>query len=115
MKQQRLIIVSNRLPFQFNEKKGKISMQPSSGGLVSSIQSYIEHLKNTRTDNVEITPVWVGDTGISEGKFNQHFGKRNIKQDDFILSPVFLPHHVRDKFYNGFCNDTIWPLFHYFP
>ncbi len=29
--------------------------------------------------------------------------------------PVFLTEKEMDKFYLGFCNRTIWPLFHYFP
>jgi len=30
-------------------------------------------------------------------------------------SPVFLSQRQVDGYYNGFCNRTIWPLFHYFP
>lgn len=114
-KKQRLIIVSNRLPHQFNEKKGRVAMNPSAGGLVSSIQSYIEHLKGQNKNGLDVVPVWVGDPGISESKFTRYFKKRRIEQDGFILHPVFIPFSVRDKFYNGFSNDTIWPLFHYFP
>ncbi|MEW6096025.1 MAG: bifunctional alpha,alpha-trehalose-phosphate synthase (UDP-forming)/trehalose-phosphatase, partial [bacterium] len=29
--------------------------------------------------------------------------------------PIFLTEEAMDKFYLGFCNRTIWPLFHYFP
>ena len=28
--------------------------------------------------------------------------------------PVFLPQHDIEDYYDGFCNRTIWPLFHYF-
>ena len=28
---------------------------------------------------------------------------------------MFLPEQEMDLFYHGFCNKTIWPLFHYFP
>jgi trehalose 6-phosphate synthase/phosphatase len=31
------------------------------------------------------------------------------------LHGVFLTGEEIDNFYNGFCNDTLWPLFHYFP
>ena len=33
----------------------------------------------------------------------------------FHAHPVFLSDRSMDKFYHGFCNKTIWPLFHYFP
>jgi trehalose 6-phosphate synthase/phosphatase len=29
--------------------------------------------------------------------------------------PVFLSAELCDHFYNGFCNDLLWPLFHYIP
>ncbi len=31
------------------------------------------------------------------------------------LQPVTIPKHLNDLYYGGFCNDLIWPLFHYFP
>lgn len=34
---------------------------------------------------------------------------------DLCASPVFLSEEAMDKFYLGFCNKIIWPLFHYFP
>ncbi|CAN0569493.1 unnamed protein product, partial [Laminaria digitata] len=29
--------------------------------------------------------------------------------------PVFLEQELMDKYYNGFSNDVLWPLFHYVP
>ena len=29
--------------------------------------------------------------------------------------PVFLDAQLVDRYYNGFCNDVLWPLFHYVP
>ncbi len=29
--------------------------------------------------------------------------------------PVFLEDDLVDKYYNGFSNDILWPLFHYVP
>lgn len=34
---------------------------------------------------------------------------------EFKAYPVFLSEMAMEKFYHGFCNKTIWPLFHYFP
>ena len=34
---------------------------------------------------------------------------------EFKALPVFLPEEQMDRFYHGFCNKTLWPLFHYFP
>jgi trehalose 6-phosphate synthase/phosphatase len=34
---------------------------------------------------------------------------------EFNCCPVFLSEQDVENFYQGFCNETIWPLFHYFP
>ena len=33
----------------------------------------------------------------------------------FSCAPVFLSKDVAEGFYNGFSNEVLWPLFHYFP
>lgn len=111
----RLIIVSNRLPFKLVEKKGLIDFLPSSGGLVSSIRSYIQKANSGKMQEVKSFPLWIGASDISGKKSGKHAALETYKKDEFILAPVFIPSATKDKFYNGFCNDTIWPLFHYFP
>ena len=39
---------------------------------------------------------------------------RAYGEKQFKCSPVFLPEESMDRFYHGFCNKTLWPLFHYF-
>jgi len=58
--------------------------------------------------------LWVGTSGLPEEKFKQLVEGKNVNEN-FELSSVYLPEMTHDKFYNGFCNDIIWPLFHYFP
>ncbi|MBL7893568.1 MAG: bifunctional alpha,alpha-trehalose-phosphate synthase (UDP-forming)/trehalose-phosphatase [Bacteroidia bacterium] len=112
---RRLILVSNRLPFRITEKKGEIEFSPSSGGLVSSIKSYIQKTNSSPGSNKDNCPVWIGTSDIAEKKFKDRLQSGSIFYDDFELAPVFIPPSTKDKFYNGFCNNTIWPLFHYFP
>jgi trehalose 6-phosphate synthase/phosphatase len=45
----------------------------------------------------------------------EHEGSVRAHGDKFKSCPVFLPEESMDRFYLGFCNKTIWPLFHYFP
>ncbi|HEX3983841.1 MAG TPA: bifunctional alpha,alpha-trehalose-phosphate synthase (UDP-forming)/trehalose-phosphatase, partial [Acidisoma sp.] len=40
---------------------------------------------------------------------------RAYGEEHYKASCVFLPEESMDRFYLGFCNMTIWPLFHYFP
>lgn len=114
--EQRIILVSNRLPFQLTSKKGMVSFLPSAGGLVSSLKSFIQRSRTNDSAAVNNAPiVWIGSSDIAENKFKEHFSEGYCLHDEFTLFPVFIPAAVKDKHYNGFCNDTIWPLFHYFP
>jgi trehalose 6-phosphate synthase/phosphatase len=54
---------------------------------------------------------WPGASVIPE---NQE-AVRSYSEQHYHSSPVFLPEESMDRFYLGFCNKTIWPLFHYFP
>jgi trehalose 6-phosphate synthase/phosphatase len=109
---KRLLIISNRLPVSFTLKKGLVQINQSSGGLVSSIGSYVNKMQEAG-DSLET--IWIGSSDLSEPKFKTAFKADNAMFGNYRLQPVFLPRDLRDRFYNGFCNDTLWPLFHYFP
>lgn len=78
---------------------------------MSCIRSYVEK----GVQNAGKTPIWVGASDISEKQHNKHFGRNTLPGGPFQLEPVFLSPNVKDAYYNGFCNDSVWPLFHYFP
>jgi trehalose 6-phosphate synthase/phosphatase len=107
---ERLVIIANRLPYRISEKNGELSIIPSAGGLVSSIGSYISKDTTTRR-----SILWVGASDLSEKRLKPHLGPEGeLHEGRYLLHPVFLPASVQDNFYNGFCNSTLWPLFHYF-
>lgn len=107
---ERLVIISNRLPYRISERNDELSIIPSAGGLVSSIGSYISKDVSTRRSTL-----WVGASDLPERKLRPHLGKDGeLHEGRYLLHPVFLPRNVQDNFYNGFCNSTLWPLFHYF-
>ncbi|MEW6469771.1 MAG: bifunctional alpha,alpha-trehalose-phosphate synthase (UDP-forming)/trehalose-phosphatase [Bacteroidota bacterium] len=106
-----MIIVANRLPFQVSLKKGDLSFQPGTGGLVTSIRAYVESAKDTAS----ALPLWVGTADVPEKKFRECVKGGSVVHEGYVLHPVFLPAKTWNRYYNGFCNDTIWPLFHYFP
>ncbi len=95
----RCFYVSNRLPFSLDEA-GKITR--GSGGLVTALLG----VKNN------CPTYWVGATtderivNIPAKEF-----KDNFPFEDVIS--IFLPKQLYDSYYNDFCNDVIWPLFHY--
>jgi len=100
----RLLIVSNRLPLTIQEKKGDLHIEPSAGGLATSLSSWYKSCNS----------IWIGWAGI---------GRKKIKDETDIVArllsencyPVSLSEYNVEAYYHGFCNRTIWPLFHYFP
>lgn len=107
----RLIIISNRLPITIEEKDGEFILKESVGGLVSGISAYLHTLKNAQSNIAEY--VWVGWPGLSVKLEDRK--KLNEKGRLLNIHPIFLKEKVMERFYFGFCNKTIWPLFHYFP
>lgn len=107
----RLLIVSNRLPLNGVQKDGKLTFEQSAGGLVSGLSAYLDLLKSTSAQDIEY--VWIGWPGITVPDKLQPEVKSVL--GELNASPVFLSEKAMDKFYLGFCNKIIWPLFHYFP
>lgn len=106
----RLILVSNRLPLKAVKQDGKTIFTESDGGLVSALKSYFE--KNN--DNQFSEKFWVGAADFTEKKW-QRAVTRGKMSSTYQIEPIFFEDKMFDKYYNGFCNATIWPLFHYFP
>ena len=62
----------------------------------------------------EIT--WVGWVGVPVPAEEQaRVTERLANQQPFPCIPVYLDSDVADNFYNGFCNNVLWPLLHYIP
>lgn len=102
----KLIIVSNRLPVTVSKKKSKFSFQPSVGGLVTGVGS-LEMSKEQ---------IWIGWPGITLSGYSTKSDTREL--NDILAEqnyhPVFLKRNDFENYYQGFCNEIIWPLFHYF-
>jgi len=101
----RLIVVSNRLPFVLRQgADGQWQAKPGSGGLISAL---VPTLGNRGG-------VWVGWPGVIDG--NAHEMESALteltKGTGYILRPVILSGEEQHGFYYGFSNEIIWPLFH---
>lgn len=105
---KRLFIVSNRLPITISEENEKVKIVPSSGGLVSAINSYLHQVPNHYSEIF-----WAGVPGCSAGKWNEALSR--LKEAPFNYVPVMINKEHYEKYYNGFSNSVLWPLFHYFP
>lgn len=91
---RRVVVVANRLPIAFNQETESWGTSP--GGLVSALTPILQKTRGS----------WVGWSGIPDREF-QPFGHDGINQ-----VPITLTSAEYDEFYVGFCNGTLWPLFH---
>jgi len=108
----RLIIVSNRLPFTVRLSDDELRFDESAGGLVTGLSAFLDSYKDHFPKREEhIWVGWPGNTIPEEHKDRV----RSMALSDYHAYPVFLTESEMEDFYLGFCNKTIWPLFHYFP
>lgn len=102
----RTIIISNRLPVTIRKVDNHFEFAESIGGLSTGLKGY-----HKKADSM-----WIGWPGLS----NEEIGPENmdmIRQTlvkQYQCYPVFLSNSEIGEYYYGFCNKTIWPLFHYF-
>jgi trehalose 6-phosphate synthase/phosphatase len=108
---RRLVIVSNRLPFNVAVEDGQVIFYPSAGGLVTGLASFRQSGKQTSALPTE--HLWVGWPGSVDASLHDEVAREALLR--FQSYPVFLTEEQMEQFYLGFCNATIWPLFHYFP
>lgn len=109
---QRLVVVSNRLPFTVSMREGRPRFKESAGGLTTGLWSYLKQAAARAAEPLDF--LWVGWPGgdiVPEHQAEvREYGAKN-----YHAVPLFLPEETMDRFYHGFCNRTLWPLFHYFP
>ena len=109
-KKGRLIIVAYRLPFKIIKTESDTSLFQNSGGLVSAVLSLAQGSDNTSFE-FEDKIQWIGYTDNTA----EELAGVTLENDNFKAHPVFISQELNDNYYEGFCNDLIWPLFHYFP
>src|SRR5438477_1453085 len=98
----RLILVSNRLPFALERVgSGPWIVTSSVGGLVSAIEPVLR----------ERAGRWIGWIGMA-GDIPQAPLADASRNAGYQVIPVALSEAERDEFYYGYSNEVIWPLFH---
>ncbi len=102
----RLLVVSNRLSVSVAKKGEGVSFRPSTGGLATGLASLSKSYER----------VWIGWPGIPSEKLTPAArDEASQKLAEKNCYPVFFSEEEIKNYYDGFCNKTIWPLFHYFP
>lgn len=99
----RCLLISNRLPLAFNSKFNTFT--PSSGGLVSAI-------KGLDTKKIGFQFEWMGilTDDINPESLSQ---LETHKVSNIPNHPIIVSKKLYDDYYNLYCNNVLWPLFHY--
>jgi len=103
-KDMRLIVVSNRLPVAIEGSGDDLTVKPGKGGLVTAIAPVLKNRGG----------LWIGWTGTAgevSPRLKEEF-ERFAREAGYGLQSVNLTKDEVDKFYQGFANEIIWPLFH---
>src|SRR2546430_4062741 len=98
----RLIVVSNRLPFALDSTGEDLwTVTPATGGLVSAIEPVLR----------ERGGIWICWPGIAGGIPQEPLTKAT-RGAGYQVVPVALSEAERDGFYFRSSNEGIWPPFH---
>ncbi len=101
---QRLVVVSNRLPYVLEKEDGeKWTLKPGSGGLVTALLPVLRDRGG----------VWIGWPGVTdEVPKVKEVLRKAARGAGYTFEPVLLSKDEIDRYYHGYSNGTIWPLFH---
>lgn len=103
---QRLVVVSNRLPFTLKRAGDGWRTERSAGGLATAMGPILK-----RTGGIWIG--WSGDaSGIADEKRQKTLSRWQERERYFAVE---LPPEVAHGYYEGYANQSLWPLFHHFP
>lgn len=99
---KKLFMISNRLPIQVSSSS---QLESLDGGLDSGLKYFYQ--------SFDIK--WIGRAGVNINEISEN-DKQNIdnkfRSENCI--PIYLDKDLRSDFIDGFCDNTIWPLFNYF-
>ncbi len=103
----KVILVSNRLSTSVQQTEDGFEYAQSMGGLATGLSS-LHQEKNS---------LWVGWSGIPREELSDKAAQEleSTLQREYKSVAVHLSADEIEAFYLRFCNETVWPLFHYFP
>ncbi|MFE5672051.1 bifunctional alpha,alpha-trehalose-phosphate synthase (UDP-forming)/trehalose-phosphatase [Agromyces sp. NPDC056523] len=92
-----MVVVSNRLPVDYLGGEGaETRWKASPGGLVTALEPIMRAADGA----------WVGWTGVADREFVP------FEHEGITIVPVPLSADEVEDYYEGFSNDTLWPLYH---
>ena len=100
----RLLIVSNRLPVTVRVAGGSVTVEPSTGGLATGLKGPHERMGG----------LWIGWPGGIDAVPPADRDGVERRLAEMKLVPVPLTADEVARYYEGYSNGVLWPVFHYF-
>ena len=102
----RLMVISNRLPVKLQKAAAGWRAEVSSGGLATAMNPILKRSNG----------LWIGWPGNSSeiGNLDRQQIIAGWAANERLIA-VDLPPEIARDFYEGYANQILWPLFHYFP
>ncbi len=95
--QVQMVVVANRLPFDLEKMPdGSTKARQAPGGLVTALAPILSRRHGA----------WIGWPGTADVSLEP------TQTDGLSLHPVTLSAQEVDDYYEGFSNETLWPLYH---
>ena len=102
-KAHRLVLVSNRLPVTVKVERGDLGVMRSGGGLATGL----------RGPHEQSGGLWIGWPGDVARLTEPQRKKLDEHLEELRCVPVYLSSAEVSRYYDGFSNAVLWPLFHY--
>jgi trehalose 6-phosphate synthase/phosphatase len=102
----KLVVVSNRLPLTLQRKGDTFCAESSAGGLATALEPVLRR-------GAGLWIGWPGDAPEGPERERRELLGRWEREHGYVA--VDLPKPLTQRFYHGYANRTLWPLFHQFP
>jgi trehalose 6-phosphate synthase/phosphatase len=102
---ERFLVVSNRLPYQIEVEADRVRLERGIGGLVTALDPVLRSTGG----------LWFGWTGSYSPVPPDIAVEKDMNgAAPYQLRPLELTEEEVSRYYLGYANKGIWPLFHYF-
>lgn len=101
-KRKRLLVVSNRLPVVIYQEQESWRVKNSAGGLVTAMNPIMKENRG----------LWIGWPGCKPNAPAAELLAEHSSTQRYDLKPVLMTESEIERYYSGFANGSIWPLFH---
>lgn len=105
LKDRKIIVVSNREPYEHNKNGKTIEYHVPASGMVTALEPVMQACGDT----------WIASgSGTADRDTVDSHDRIRVPPEEpaYTLKRVWLTKQETERYYNGFCNEGLWPLCH---